>query len=539
MRTFYGPDYPRTLSALLAWSGRDPAAPVVSDAAATLDRRAFEQRVLRAAAGLRKAGAGPGTRVALWLPNSGGYLAAIFACARLGALAVHINTRFRSAEVGNLLQRSRAGILVTDWDFAPVDFPAILVGLPIEDRAHLRSVLAVAAPSGVTELAGLPVLPLEGPAVEAGPDAATAEAPCLTFTTSGTTSGPKLVLHDQQAIAGHAVDVARRIGLDAAGATLLGAVPFCGTFGNAAAMAAIAGGAHIVCLAQFDGIAATSLIREHRVTHLVGGDDMFGRIAAAADGRPFESIRFSGFAAFHSTAASSIAAAEALGMRPRGLYGSSEVQALFSIAEGDNRLLGGGVPVSRQARLAVRDPESRATLASGSSGELWIDAPSRFVGYLENPAATERAVDGDGMFRTGDLGRLDGAGFVYEARLGDAMRLGGFLVSPEEIEAVIQSLPGVAGVQVVAATRAQDPVPVAFVQLHEGAIVQEATLRTQCFERLARFKVPERIVIVDRFPVADSPNGPKVQRVKLREMAEALLRERPRVSAGEMDGAGR
>lgn len=477
--------------------------------------------------------------MALWLPNSSAYLATIFACARLGALAVHINTRFRSAEVGNLLQRSRAGILVTDWDFAPVDFPAILAGLPIEDRAHLRSVLAVSAPSGVTELAGLPVLPLEGPAVEAGPDAATAEAPCLTFTTSGTTSGPKLVLHDQQAIAGHAVDVARHIGLDAAGATLLGAVPFCGTFGNAAAMAAIAGGAHVVCLAQFDGAAAASLIREHRVTHLVGGDDMFGRIAAAAAGRPFESIRFSGFAAFHSTAASSIAAAEALGMRPRGLYGSSEVQALFSIAEGDNRLLGGGVPVSRQARLAVRDPESRATLASGSSGELWIDAPSRFVGYLENPAATERAVDGDGMFRTGDLGRLDGAGFVYEARLGDAMRLGGFLVSPEEIEAVIQSLPGVAGVQVVAATRAQDPVPVAFVQLHEGAIVQEAALRTQCFERLARFKVPERIVIVDRFPVVDSPNGPKVQRVKLREMAEALLRERPRVSAGEMDAGGR
>jgi hypothetical protein len=93
------------------------------------------------------------------------------------------------------------------------------------------------------------------------------------------------------------------------------------------------------------------------VTHLVGGDDMFGRIAAVSGGLSFDSVRFSGFAAFHSTAASSIAAAEAVGLRPRGLYGSSEVQALFSIAEGNNRLLGGGVPVSAQARLAVRDPE--------------------------------------------------------------------------------------------------------------------------------------------------------------------------------------
>jgi fatty-acyl-CoA synthase len=526
MRTHYGPDHPRTLTDLLAWPDRDPAAPVVTDATGTLDRRAFQRRVLRAAAGLRKAGVGAGARVALWLPNSAGYLAAIFACARLGALAVHINTRFRAAEVGSLLHRSRAVSMVMDLDFAPVDFPAILASLPIEDRAHLRSVLALSAPVGVTSVAGLPVLPFEGLETEAGPDAATPEAPCRTFTTSGTTRGPKLVLHDQQAIAGHGVDVARRIGLEARDAVLLGAMPFCGTFGNAAAMAAIAGGAHIVCLAQFDAVRAAALIREHLVTHLVGGDDMFGRIAAASRGRAFGSVRFSGFAAFHSTAASSIAAAEAAGLRPHGLYGSSEVQALFSIAEADTRLLGGGVPVSGRARIAVRDPETGAALTEGMPGELWIDAPSRFVGYLENPAATERAIGTDGMFRTGDLGRLDGAGFIYEARLGDAMRLGGYLVSPEEIEAVIQALPGVAAVQVVAAARSGDPVPVAFVQLHEGATVEEGALRAQCSERLARFKVPERIVIVDQFPVADSPNGPKVQRVKLREMAESLLGER-------------
>jgi fatty-acyl-CoA synthase len=523
MRTFYGPDYPRTLTVLLDWSGRDPAAPCVTDPAGTLNRQAFRLRVQRIASGLRKTGVEADTRVALWLPNSAAYLAAIFACARLGALAVHINTRFRAAEVGNLLRRSRATVLVTDWDFAPVDFPAILASLPAEDRACLRSVRSVSAATDVSDVAGLPLLPLEGPNTESGPDEATPEAPCLTFTTSGTTSGPKLVLHDQQSIAGHAVDVARRMELDAAEAVLLGAVPFCGTFGNAAAMAAIAGGAHIVCLAQFEAVRAAALIRENRVTHLVGGDDMFGRIAAASGGRAFDSVRFSGFAAFHSTAASSIAAAEAAGLRPRGLYGSSEVQALFSIAEGDNRLVGGGVPVSGETRLEVRDPETGASLALGTSGELWIDAPSRFVGYLENLAATERAIDAGGMFRTGDLGRLDGAGFVFETRLGDAMRLGGFLVSPEEIEAAIQTLPGVAAAQVVAATRKGDPVPVAFVQSSAGAVVDEANLRTQCFERLARFKVPERIVIVDRFPVVDSPNGPKVQRVKLREMAEALL----------------
>jgi fatty-acyl-CoA synthase len=526
MRKTYGPEYPRTLGALMVWSELDPAGPAVTDAAGMLDRRAFQNRVLRAAAGLRSAGVGPGARVALWLPNGAGYLAAIFACARLGALAIHINTRFRITEVGGLLRRSGAVALVTQWGFPPVDFPAIFAALPAEDRTALRCVVGLELPPGVTQLAGLPVMSLDGAAADAGPDEATGEKPCLTFTTSGTTGGPKLVLHDQQTIAGHAVDVARHIGLDAADAVLLGVLPLCGTFGNVAAMAAIAGGAHIVCLAQFDAQAAVGLIRRHRVTHVIGGDDMFGRIAAAAGGRRFASVRFSAFAAFHSSTAASIAAAQAVGMQPHGLYGSSEVQALFAVAEGENRLLAGGVPVSPQARLAARDPETGSTPPSGASGELWINAPSRFVEYLGNPAATARAIDADGMFRTGDLARLAGTGFVYEARIGDAMRLGGFLVGPEEIEAVIQAHPGVAGVQVVAAARGEaDPVPVAFVRLADGADLDEAALRAHCLKYLARFKVPARIVVVDAFPIVDSPNGPKVQRVRLREMAEVLLRE--------------
>jgi len=526
MRNTYGSEYPRTLSALMARTALDAARPAVTDATGTQSRSAFQDGVLRAAAGLRKAGVVPGARVALWLPNGTAYLCAIFACARLGALAIHINTRFRLAEVGSLLRRSRAVALVTEWGFAPVDFPAIFSALPAEDRAAVRSVIGSRVASGVTRLVGLPVLPLDGDAADAGPDEATGETPCLTFTTSGTTSGPKLVLHDQQTIAGHAADVARNVGLDAPDAVLLAAVPFCGTFGNAAAMAAVAGGAHVVCLAQFDGEAAAGLIRRHRITHVFGGDDMLGRIAAAAGGRRFDSVRFSGFGAFHSTTAASIAAADAVGMHPHGLYGSSEVQALFSISDGENRLASGGVPVSTRARLAVRDPETGGALPLGASGELWIDAPSRFVGYLENPPATERAIDADGMFRSGDLARLSGTGFFFEARIGDAMRLGGFLVSPEEIEAVIQAQPGVAGVQVVAAGSDEaDTVPVAFVQPAEGAALDESSLRARCREQLARFKVPERIVMVKTFPTVDGPNGPKVQRVRLREMAEALLRE--------------
>ena len=83
MRKTYGAGYPDTLPALLAWSERNASAPAVTDAAATLTWRALQDRVLRVAGGLRKAGIGAGLRVALWLPNGTDYLAAIFACARV------------------------------------------------------------------------------------------------------------------------------------------------------------------------------------------------------------------------------------------------------------------------------------------------------------------------------------------------------------------------------------------------------------------------------------------------------------------------
>ena len=78
---------------------------------------------------------------------------------------------------------------MTQCGFPQVDFAAIFAALPVEDRAGLRCVLGLQLPPGMTQLAGLPVLSLEGPAADAGLDEATAETPCLTFTTSGTTGG--------------------------------------------------------------------------------------------------------------------------------------------------------------------------------------------------------------------------------------------------------------------------------------------------------------------------------------------------------------
>src|SRR5262249_57192313 len=99
---------------------------------------------------------------------------------------IHIKRGFGMAEVGTLLRRSRPVAMLMEWGFPPVDFPAIFAALPAQDRAGLRCVLGLKVSPSVTQLAGLPVLSLEGPAADAGLDEATAETPCLTFTTSGT-----------------------------------------------------------------------------------------------------------------------------------------------------------------------------------------------------------------------------------------------------------------------------------------------------------------------------------------------------------------
>lgn len=427
---------PGTLSDLLAHTARThpdaPAFPGLTWAQA-------EAQVRRMAGGLSAAGIGPGDRVAIFLPNRPDFLMLLFALARRGACAVLLNTRFRALEVGNLLARAQPRAIAVARDFAAVDAAAVLPDPP----GSLRLVLGMDG-LGEGRFAGLPVLPRDALlAGEEAPDLATPQAECLTFTTSGTTAGPKLVLHRQASIAGHAADVAAAIGTDAPGAAMLAAVPLCGTFGLSAALAAVAGGARIACMEKLDAPAADALIRAERITHMVGGDEWLLLLADAAAGRPYGGFRFTGYASFHGQAERVMAASDALGLAVRGVYGSSEAQALFAGQDfrGPHRAVGGGQPVSPEAGWKIAE-----------DGELLLRGPSLFDSYLGNPEATAAARTADGWFRSGDLAAAqpDG-GFGFQTRRGDALRIGGFLVSPEEIEGFLQSQPGVAAAQVVEA----------------------------------------------------------------------------------------
>jgi fatty-acyl-CoA synthase len=173
--------------------------------------------------------------------------------------------------------------------------------------------------------------------------------------------------------------------------------------------------------------------------------------------------------------------------------------------------------------VQARDPETGARLPHGTRGELVFKLPSRMVGYYGNDAATREASTADGWFRSGDLGYTTGERqFVFLTRLGDALRVSGFLVSPAEIEDVLLEHPRVSAAQVVGVDTPGGTRPFAFVILKAGATLDEAAILSHCAARLAKYKLPMRVHALAEFPVTPGANATKIQRGKLRELAREI-----------------
>ena len=527
------------LADLLHDSGRTGAPrPVLFDRGAPIEARHLHAEVGRIAGGLAALGIEPGDRVAIWLPNVPAWLTTLFALARLGAIAVSVNTRFKSHELASILRRSEPRVLVYWPGFNGIDFPGILSACDPAALTSIESLLEYDEAGGA--------LPDEGragghtisridfaslPAVSAPDDRASPTAGCVMFSTSGTTREPKLVLHDQATLVRHARNVAAAWRLDSGSAVYL-VPPVCGVYGFCTALAALAGAAPLWMRPVWDAAAAVAEIDRGRCTHVTGTDDVYAQLLAERghEPEPFPNLRFAGFAPFNPVLTDIVASAERRGLRLSGLYGTSEVQALFSLRTDDTapageRGLGGGYPVDPEARVRARDSTSGSVLPNDTLGELEILAPhSRMVGYFGDAAATRAAFTDDGWYRTGDLGwTTEDGSFVFQSRAGDSLRLGGFLVHPAEIESVVQEAVGVKACQVVAIPRAEGLRPIAFVIPAEGCEVDEDQLTRHVRARLAAYKVPARFFPIEAFPVTASANGFKIRRDALRQLALELV----------------
>ncbi|MFT6559568.1 AMP-binding protein [Sneathiella sp.] len=490
---------------------------------------------LRFANGLKAQGLGKGDRVGLWLPNIAAYLIAFTACARLGLIVVSINTKFKSFEVSDIVTRSGCKALVLWPDFKGIPFLDILEELPEGALENIETVILytenditvdcppclrasqIVSFDKITSFPKTPVPPVE------------AEEGVLIFTTSGTTGKPKFVLHSQFSLTQHAIEVAEHYSYKNEICRLLQAVPLCGTFGLTQALAVLAGGATLFCLPVFDPLEAARLIRDNAVTDMNGSDDMFAMLLdQGTEAVPYPSLKKAGYAAFNPSLTDIVERAEAAGIKLMGLWGMSEVQAL--IAHQDPNLpaalrkRAGGRLISPSGHIRITDPETGEILPFGENGEIELKLPSQLKAYFLNPDATEQAFTEDGYFKTGDLGYQEEArSFVFLTRMGDVLRLGGYLTDPVEIETCLLDVEAVQQVQVVGVITPKGERAYAFVTSDRQQALDLDDLQAHCRQKLAGYKVPIGVQQLSEFPMTESANGKKIQRSKLREIAQTAI----------------
>lgn len=490
-----------------------PEKPAIYSGDYVASRKDLSGASTRAAALLASLGLTRGDAVALWLPDGPTWLQFLFAAARQGILVVPISTRYRRTEALHVIALSRAKAVVAATNFLGVEFAQIARDLQCE-VATLKHVVEV---TDATRFhAGL----------EGCPEATGRPGDLLcTFSTSGTTGAPKLAVHAQQSCRTHATAVASSFDLHPGDKTLC-ALPLYGVLGFVQAVATLAGGAACILMPVFNASEAASAIDRHGVTHMFSSDGMLDAILDVPAAK-LSTWRAGGFADFAGLTDRVMRHAEdRWGLRLVGLYGSSECLALMAARSPSEpieaRSLPGGRAVSSAIAFRVVDLESGAPAPPGAAGELQIRGYNVMSGYLNNEHATAQSFTSDGWFRTGDLAYVQNDAFVFLSRIGDGLRLRGYLVDPGEIETFLCRHPAVAAVQVVGVRRqGEGDVAVAFVRADQQ--ISEAELLSYCRDGIANYKVPRRIVQVDEFPVIDGPNGTKIRKATLRERAAQIL----------------
>lgn len=494
----------------------------------------------RLAAGLAGLGVGPGDRIAVWLANRPEWVFAQLAASRLGAAVVAVNTRYRREELAHLLADSGAAVLVCERSFLGTDHLSMVAELAPELRRaepgsfeserfpELSAVVAVGGTDpdvpGVRSYEA--VVEGRGDRRDVRPET-DPEAPVSIFYTSGTTGDPKGCVHSNRSTLNHAYNVGGHLGLCAEDVGL-GVLPFEGVMGHNFVTSCLVRGLELVVPTHFDPERAAELIRERGVTYVSGTAQMLLRTIGSdawSDGHARTLRRGAVFFANGFDADEFRAIEAALGFPVVQPYGLSEANSQVFVGDPEapraQRERVGGPTVHEDAEVRVVDPETGDPVEPGEQGELCLRGYNVMEGYLGRPAATAEAIDGDGWLHTGDLGSYDDEGYYFHARLDDAIRVRGFLVSPGEIERAVADHPDVELAQVVGAPHPRHgQVPVAFVKAASARDVTEAAVIDFLEGRIADYKLPEAVVAVSEFPRTEGPHGAKIQKHLLRERVE-------------------
>lgn len=470
----------------------------------------------RYAAVLAADGIGPGSRVALLLPNIPHFAFAYYGALALGATVVPVHALLRADEIAYTLTDSECSALVTA---APL-LPEAAKGAEIAG-VRLYSVLdSDADHSAVVRIDQL-AMQVE-PIADLLPRSPQDEAVILY--TSGTTGRPKGAVLTHDNVLWNATMCAFDIVGIEPDDVALAVLPLFHSFGQTCVLnACFRVGCTVVLMPRFDGPAALDLMVAEKVTYFAGVPTMYmGLLAAAADSasRPQLRLAVSGGAAIPVAVIEKVN--EVFGVDVYEGYGLSETSPVATFnQERYGRKVGSigcsiwGVDVA----IANADLEGAIELLPpGANGEIVIRGHNVFDGYLNKPEATE-AVMVDGWFRTGDVGYEDEDGFFFIVdRKKDMIIRGGYNVYPREVEEVLAQHPSVAQVAVVGVVDEYHGEEIhAVVVCATGQSIDEADLIEWVKPRIGQHKYPRRIHVRESLPTG--PSGKVLKRVIIEELS--------------------
>ncbi|MDR1312121.1 MAG: AMP-binding protein [Deltaproteobacteria bacterium] len=498
------------------------------------------------ARGMLAAGIAPGDRISMWATNVPEWLTVCYACAKIGAVFVTVNTHYRRAEIEYLLTQSESHYVFTIPGFRGFSYTDALLdiapeiatfgrrGLDSKALPHLKKAFYLGPEENMPQgfwsyselLKGGEAYP-EG-AFRAVADEQKADDVINMQYTSGTTGFPKGAMLTHQNIVTNGYWIGRRQGFTHEDRICI-PVPLFHCFGLVlGAMAALN---HAACMVILDIYSAFDIlvnVEKERCTGLYGVPTMFITLLQQKSFSKFDlsSLRTGIMAGSPCPIKTMRETIERMNMRDITIcYGMTETSPVVSQTEGGDSLEKRTSTVGRAmpgVELKIVDPETREALPPGEIGEVAVRGYVNMRGYYNLPEATAAILDGEGWIHTGDLGKFDPDQYlVITGRWKDMIIRAGENIYPSEVEEAVRSMPQVRDVAVVAVPSTLHGEELgAFVIVHDGKDPVDAReLRKYLRNRIANYKIPRYVETVKEFPLTASG---KIQKFKLRETAAGL-----------------
>ena len=483
------------------------------------------------ARGLLSLGVTKGDKVAIWMAGYAEWAFVYFALARIGAIMVPVNTRYRPEEIKYVLNKSKASLLVFKEE-ANKDFVGLLKqlfpgevfagNLPNETLPSLRALIAVSDRRidgclGFDELIAAGKAASEKALLQAASEVTGDDIAMLQFT-SGTTAMPKAAMLFHSAMLRGAWCGCEVLQLTEAD-RFFSPQPFFHVGGSIQVMLTpIISGCRMIVQPYFDAGQALELMERHRCNVLMGHQPHYIEYLNHPDLKTRNLVLEKGMI-FASPEVNKRVYDE-MGIRKLiSPYGLTETHIGGTACALDDPLELRMTTVGRPmpgVEIGIRQPNGKEFLPVGEPGEVCFRGWCITKGYFDDPEKTAEALDEQGWFRTGDLGVMGKDGYLrLVGRIKEMIRVGGENVAAAEVESILlkhHAVKQAVAVGMVDARLAE--VVAVFVELKTGAEATEEGLIDFCRHRLAGFKVPRRVEIVREWPMSGAG---KIQRYVLRE----------------------